>query len=115
MRYPTATAAAAAETCKNERRERQAGFSAMVMVLLTSNKPLALRAAAAHKLSRSAPRELPICIHFLARVDLQGAAPCCDVAGKIRRRKREWENGCRTLKPIKIFVFKQLQEFSRRL
>src|SRR5208282_3764758 len=33
MRYPTATAAAAAETCKNERRERQAGFSSMGMVI----------------------------------------------------------------------------------
>src|SRR5580698_929 len=33
MRYPTATAAAAAETCKNERRERQAGFSSIDMIL----------------------------------------------------------------------------------
>src|SRR5580700_6828253 len=33
MRYPTATAAAAAEPCKNERRERQAGFSSTAMVL----------------------------------------------------------------------------------
>src|SRR5579859_7380407 len=63
-----AAAAAAAESCRKERRERQAGFLPLAWTHLHNGARIARRAA--HKLSRSASPALSICMRFLASQDL---------------------------------------------
>src|SRR5271170_4289988 len=104
MRYPAATAAAAAETCKNERRERQAGFSSTGMVH-TSNVPLACRELAPDKLTRTAICGFAICMHFLACKYLQLGALFFAALQKIQRIKRETRRRMCSAIRTKIHVF----------
>ncbi len=93
MRNPATAAAAAAETCRKERRERPAGFSSMGMVSPRVGRSLVTKRAA-QKLPRSTLRVFANRTHFLAgkylhhRDDSGGSSHCQEYLEEKEKARR---------------------------
>src|SRR5580692_1082171 len=108
MRYPTATAAAAAETCRKERRERQAGFSSIDMILPPDCDAHILEKTR-HKLSRSPVPTSPFSIEFLAGEYLSEPIVLRAFLQKRQGRKGEGTRHYLPLKQANVFTCNRLR------